>query len=131
MAVDGIWTMILNKLHGPIALTTHDIELHLGEVVSAGIIVLGGYQFGGLFEVLKVDRSDSHIRARLLAQVGSFQAFSYYLCESPNDAYLLHCEMYHCLAPIRGQHPKPPPGSRAECPYCAQSRDDDSKRGVA
>lgn len=111
--------MQAEEMHGPFALTIRSIEEQLGPVVSAGVILLGEYKSGHRWEVKRVDRSDSHIRARLWAYISDFPVFCFRLCPGPDEAYILHCKLYHHYNAPCGKHPVRPENSRAVCPVCS------------
>lgn len=123
--------MVIDNFHGPFALTTETVEMQLGKVVSAGVMVLGKFRSRTSFDVLKVDRSDSHIRARLWAMIGSFPYFYFKLCASADEAFAMQCKMFHQLKPTCGCHPEQPEHSHVECPYCASPSKSNSRSDVA
>lgn len=114
------------KLIGPLVLSIASIDEHFDNVLSAGVAVFGQFDTRGNWIVKKVDRSDVHIRARLWANMADFSHFCYCLCGSADEAYVLHCTLYHRHQPEYGQHPTRPDGSDLQCPVCSKA---DSKAG--
>lgn len=112
--------MLEPELSGPFLLTPGSIEKLLDGVVSPGVILFGAFDLKGNWEAQATDRSDSHVRARLWANVADYPYFAFRLCSSPDEAYHFHCWLYHRYRPRYSHHPCPPEGKPLTCQICAQ-----------
>src|SRR5512138_2619766 len=119
------------ELIGPFELSVNSVDRELGQTISAGVVVFGLVDPQGEWKVQKIDRSDVHIRARLWANIADFSHFSYCLCASPDEAYVLHCELFHKWKPSYGQHPRRPEGTNLQCPVCSSSAKREDTENVA
>lgn len=112
------WTMHALNFHGPFSLTIKEIESKLGEGTSPGVIVLGRVDPAGHWHITTADRSDAHVRARLLSYVGLHSHFCFAFCDTAQAAFRLHCELFHSQSYDHAGHPCSPEGTSLTCHLC-------------
>jgi len=105
---------------GPVHLAAREVERHVPAGVPGAFAL--GYarpQEGAVF-ISRVGRSDTDLRAAVLAHVGSrYTAFFYLPLASAPDAYAEECRLWHEMGGPdldSADHPVPP-GDHA-CPVC-------------
>ncbi|HVN68640.1 MAG TPA: hypothetical protein VMU38_03175 [Candidatus Binatia bacterium] len=86
----------------------------------AGVYVLGELHPQGALIARYAGRSDDDLAEQLRRQAGSFTHFVYAYANSPDEAYLMECALYHeWSTQLRSQsHPESRVGSYVKCHFC-------------
>jgi len=112
--------MALPALAGPFPLTPAGINLHQMPRMS-GAYCLGSIGSDGKFKAAYVGRADDDLSRHLGQYVGSpnYDVFLYALAQSPHQAFLIECQLYHGFAPRDNTtHPVRPLNTNWICPDC-------------
>jgi hypothetical protein len=110
--------MTKTGLLGPHPLAFDEINTEINWA-SPGVFALGYVDQHGAFRVNHVGRSDSDVRLRLHALIGSERVFKYRLYASPRAAFEKECELFHAFRPpCTRLHPDRPKGTNWTCPHC-------------
>ena len=107
-------------LIGPLPLRYENVRDAIARV-AAGAYALGYAAADGGFCVLQIGRSDTDVRSKLIAQIGTQNLFKYILSTSSMLAFEKECELFHNFSPPNNRrHPERTEGTKWTCPRCRQ-----------
>jgi hypothetical protein len=113
--------MANSGLFGPHPLSAAVLELNV-KGSGPGAYALGRTSTDSTtFIISYVGRSDSDLRGRLGAWVGSYPEFKYGFLPTAKDAFLKECSLYHDFGETaldNEVHPARPNGTSWTCPHC-------------
>lgn len=114
--------MAVPALMGPFPLTPAAININQMPR-SPAAYCLGTIGHDGRFAAGYVGRVDDGLAARLQAHIGSAQydVFMYALALSPQQAFIIECEIYHSFRPRdNSTHPTRLAATEWFCPACGR-----------
>lgn len=107
-------------LIGPLPLRYENVRDAITRV-AAGAYALGYAATDGGFCVLQIGRSDTDVRSKLIAQIGTQNLYKYILSTSSMLAFEKECELFHNFSPPNNRrHPERTTGTKWACPRCRQ-----------
>lgn len=107
---------------GPFPLTPAGININQVPH-SPAAYCLGTIGIDGRFAAGYVGRVDGELAARLQAHSGAarYDVFMYALAPSPQQAFMIECEIYHSFKPRdNSTHPLRPASTEWTCPACGK-----------
>jgi hypothetical protein len=110
--------MVSTGLFGSYPLTAESINRHV-RGISPGAYALGYVNQKGIFNVVRVGRSDDDLNTRLHKYVGDYKSFKYGFFNTAKEAFEKECRLYHDFEPPDNKiHPDRPDGTNYCCPVC-------------